>query len=125
MNEEKLFNDLDKRGALKKLTPEFMKFERVGQKIIGRLVGMADVSSSRGDGTYKQYMLETEKGLVKFQTGSATDNEILPLLKPDRVYAFVFKGQEKGKSGYPINRFEVFEVDESIQKSLPLQNDSD
>lgn len=96
--------------TLKTLTPTYIEWKAKGDTIIGIYKGVAEVASSRGEGTYNQYLVETDNGMVKFALGSATDREIALALKTDRLYAFEFKEKVSIGGGRSVNKFEVSEI---------------
>jgi len=97
------------------VTPKYIEFEKKGDCVVGILKGISQVSSSRGEGTYNQYLVDTDMGMCKFAMGSATDKEIQLLLKIGVLYAFTFKGKEKLGQGRSVNKFLVevvsFDID--------------
>lgn len=105
-----LYQAAKKEGALKSLTPEYKSWEKTGDMIIGAFVSAADVQSSAGPGTYKQYLFDTDVGLVKFALGKATDNEASAILEKGIIYVVTFKGKEKISGGRTINNFTIEEV---------------
>jgi len=54
-------------------------------------------------------MVDTDKGMVKFALGQATDREIEPVLRPGNLYAFMFEGKEDLLGGRTVNKFKVVE----------------
>lgn len=113
MNYKEAFEKAKNTGAAKSVTPTYVEFAKKGDLQVGRLRGTTDVQSSVSEGTYKQYLVETDKGLVKFALGSATDREIAPLLVVGNIYAFEFVGKEKLSGGRSVNKFEVIHIPES------------
>jgi hypothetical protein len=103
----KEYEEAVKAGETKTISPEYLEFKKAGDIIVGLLKGKSVVESSRGQGSYNQYMVDTDKGMVKFALGQATDREIEPVLRPGRTYAFIFEGKEKLTGGRSVNKFKV------------------
>lgn len=126
MKYEELYKESEKEGLIEDLEPEFVKWDKIGKTVLGRFKGATDIESSVGEGSYKQYLFETDDGAVKFQLGAVTDGSIFPQLVVDGIYRIKFKGQEKTQKGFNVNRFEVRAIkaleksSESKQPELPL-----
>ena len=76
MNFQEMWNEAEAEKKIVDITPQWVPWETEGQFIIGRFRGSSEVSSSLGEGTYLQYLFNTDDGLVKFSLGRATDNEL-------------------------------------------------
>jgi len=103
----------EKTGALNNLTPAFFVFSAPGAGFCGRLKHIAEVSSGLSEGVYKQYLFETDDGLIKCAFGSSTDKEVEALLKISNVYIVEFQGKAKITGGRSVNKFKIQEIDES------------
>jgi len=104
---QKQYEEAVKAGEIKTVSPTYVEFKKAGDAIVGLLKGRTVVESSRGQGSYNQYMVDTDKGMVKFALGQATDREIEVVLKPGNTYAFIFEGKEKLTGGRSVNKFNV------------------
>jgi hypothetical protein len=108
------YADMAKEAKEKKtgrsLTPEYVKFEKKGQSIIGLFISKSAIQSSTGDGSYNQYLMETDEGNVKFHLGSAADAEVGEVFKPGVVYSIEFQGQEDIGGGRKVNKFDIMEL---------------
>jgi len=107
---KELYENSRKTGTNKSVTPEYFKWKKEGDQIIGAFVSCSPVQSRLGDKEYNQYIFETDSGLVKFALGRSADNEITPILGRGVVYAITFKGKEDIAGGRSVNRFEIEEV---------------
>jgi hypothetical protein len=107
MGYKEQYEEAQKVGGVQGLTPEFMKFEKKGEVVLGKYITSSDVQGQIGEGTYKQYLFDTDEGLVKFAMGAATDREVEPQLIAGDVYRVVFEGKEKITGGRQVNKFKV------------------
>lgn len=109
-----LYKEMLKRAKeskeIKCLTPTYLTWEKEGQQVVGKFISTVEVDSSLSEGKYSQYLVETDEGLVKFALGTATDRELIPLLKPGYVYLFTFKGREELSGGKRVNKFSIDEI---------------
>lgn len=90
------------------LTPDFMKWEKDGQNIIGCMVSKNTVPSGLSDGEYQQYLFKTDDGLVKFSLGKAADEELKATMVPGGIYEITYKGKIDIGKGKRVNKFQVF-----------------
>jgi len=107
MNYQELWKAAEEEKTTVDITPQWVPWEAEGQYLIGRFRGSSEVSSSLGEGTYLQYLFNTDDGLVKFSLGRATDNELKTVMLPGGVYHIVYLGQVKVKGGRKVNQFKV------------------
>ena len=103
----------EKSGAFTDLTPSFFEFKQKGDGFCGRLKHTAPVTSGLNQGTYNQYLFETDSGLVKCAFGNATDKEVESLLKLGNIYIIEYLGKAKISGGRSVNKFKINEIDES------------
>jgi hypothetical protein len=92
---------------VKVLTPQWYAFENPGDAVLGKLLGTSPVQSGLGTGTYLQYLMLTDDGLVKFSLGAATDRELSAVLVVGGIYRVEYQGQTKIKGGRRVNKFGV------------------
>lgn len=114
-----LYEAAQKSKNIRQLTAEYVKWEKPGDVILGRLVGVSAVQSSVGGGEYNQYLFETDEGLVKFALGRSGDGEIGAVMEKGKVYMINFLGQEELTGGRRVNKFNCIEVgygDEVVSK---------
>lgn len=107
MTYQERFTQAVKDHRTKDVSPEWVAFEKKDQSVLGKLLGTSAVDSSLGSGSYLQYMMETDDGLIKFSLGAATDKELAPVIKVGGVYKITYQGQQKIKGGRRVNRFKV------------------
>jgi len=110
------------KGAMVDLTPSYFEFKKEGTSVIGRLRGFSPVQSSLSEGSYNQYLMETDIGLIKFHLGGATDKEIAAQLKMGEVYYIEYEGKVKISKGRAVNKFKVLQIDPSLTdaKDVPF-----
>ena len=123
MSYKDLFKEKTDSGSSRLLSSEYIKFDKKGVQIIGRLLGMNEVSGHLGGKSYKQYLFDTDDGLVKCALGSATDAEAGALMSLGGIYSVVYDGQEKLKGGRSINRFTITELEVAGEGSLGGSSD--
>lgn len=111
MSYKEQYEEAKKSDGLKGLSATYVEFAKKGIKVLGRLIGRNAVNSSLGGGTYYQYLMETDEGLIKFALGRATDSEAGALMGRGGVYAIEFLGQEKIAGGKKLNKFKVEELE--------------
>jgi len=116
---EKMFKDSQGAGRCRRVTPKYVEFTKADDMIIGRLLGLAQIQSSKNEGVYRHYILDSDQGLIKFHLGAATDSELAPVLRKGAVYAFKFEGKEKLSGGRSVNKFDVVEL---TGEDTPLEN---
>lgn len=107
MTYEEQLKRAQKDGTIENLTPIFKEFRVEGEKIIGELISYAEVDSAFGEGTYNQYLFQTDEGLVKFSLGAAIDKEIAALMKVHDCYIIEFLGPVKISGKRTVNKFKV------------------
>lgn len=108
-----MFEQGQKVGAVKTLTPTYFSFEKKGDGFVGRFKGRSAVDSSLGGGQYNQYLFDTDDGLIKCAFGQATDKEAGALMEVGRVYAIEYQGQVKITGGRSVNKFTIDLIDEA------------
>lgn len=110
-----LYKNSKQNKTAKSLTPNYVKWDKEGQMIVGAFISYSPVQSRLGDKEYNQYIFETDEGLVKFALGRSADNEVTPVLARGLVYAITFQGKESIAGGRSVNRFDIEEVGISDQ----------
>jgi len=110
MNYNDLYNQRREQGAVSNLTPQFVKFEKEGDRVIGRLVAVTEIESRLNEGTYNQYVFDSDNGRIKFALGRQTDQEIGGSLRAGEIYAITYLGKEEVKGGRRVNKFQVEHV---------------
>lgn len=99
------------------VSPTWKTFEKPEDFVCGILLGSSDVQSSLGSGTYKQYLMRTDEGLIKFSLGAATDRELMPLLHEGKLYLITYLGPVKIKGGKRVNRFAVETLSAEVEET--------
>lgn len=107
MNYKDMYKKAEKAGETKAVSPTFVEFKTPGQQIIGRLDSIVLVESGLSTGTYNQYVVDTDEGMVKFHLGQSTDKEIAGSLKIGHVFAFTFIEVIKVSRGRTVNKYKV------------------
>lgn len=125
MGYKEMYDEAQETGALKELKPEFFKFEKVGDKIIGRLKAVVHVDGSLTAEGYNHYIFETDDGMIKFPLSGYNDKEIGTQLRKNHVYYIEYKGTTDLKDGRKLKDFYVVEIKdfgglETIQEDVPF-----
>lgn len=107
MNYEQLAAKALKNGETENLTPEYYEWKEEGQVIVGAYRNKVEVDSSQNQGSYYQYMFDTDIGLIKFHMGKATDGEAGCEFKEREIYHIEYQGQVKLKGGKSVNKFHI------------------
>jgi len=110
MNYSKLYEEAEAQGQVEVLTPKYFEWKTAGLMVIGEYKASAPVTSKLSEGTYSQYLFQTDDGLIKFALGKATDNEAGSLLEVGQIYAITYEGAEKISGGRRVNKFKIVHV---------------
>ena len=97
-------------GTAKSVAPEFFKWGKPGQTIIGVYKGHHEVQSREMTGSYFQYIFDTDKGPVKCHMGSNYDAEQGSLLVTSNLYEVTYKGKEDIGGNRSVNRFDTIDL---------------
>ena len=111
MGYKDLYAEKEKAGSSRLLSSDYIKFDKKGIQIIGRLLSINAVTGQLGGKSYNQYLFDTDDGLVKCAVGAATDAEAGALMGIGGIYSVIYEGQEKLKGGRSINRFKITELE--------------
>ena len=101
-----------KQGALEELTPTYVEFSKKGDGVVGRLKAVSSVESGLSEGTYNQYLFDTDEGLIKCAFGRATDKEAGQLMTIGGVYQVDFQGKVTITGGRQVNKFQIDRIRE-------------
>jgi len=107
MKYAEMIDEAKESKQLKPLTATYIKFDKVGIKIVGLLMGKNEVQGRLSEKTYTQYLFDTDDGLVKCALGSASDGEAGTLMQIGGIYSITFLGTEAMGGGRRVNKFEV------------------
>ena len=113
MGYKEMYEEAQKSGAVKELKPEFYKFEKPGDSIIGRFKGKIHLDSSMTAEGYNHYIFETDEGMIKFPLSGYNDKEIGTQLTVYRVYYIEYRGEIKLEQGRKLKDFKAVEVMDS------------
>ena len=118
------YNDAAQRAVkaktAKSIDSAYWKPESKGDMRIGMFIDRFEVEASAGTGTYFQYLVETDDGLIKFALGTAGDKEYGERLIPGTVYIFEFDGKESIPGGRTVNRWKVTEIPQTEVRDTPV-----
>jgi len=99
-----------KNGKSINITPKFINLTMEEPLVMGRYLVASSVQSSVSEGTYLQYLFDTDDGLIKFHLGAACDAEIGSIMKIGNIYAIEFLGQEKLSGSRSVNKYHIEEI---------------
>ena len=106
MSYEEMFDKAEAEGNTKPLSVEIVSWESEGQEVIGRLIDIEIFQGDKEKGECNAYILETDRGLVSFILGSATDKRLQDL-EPDNIVKVIYRGQKEIKGGNRVNLFNI------------------
>jgi len=113
MKYKEMYQEAQKVGGVKTLTPTYVEFEKKGDMIVGRFKGRGPVTSSLGGGEYYQYLFDSDDGLIKVALGQACDKEAGKLMEEGKVYKIEYLGQVKISGGRKVNKYDIAIIDET------------
>lgn len=102
----------ERADAIKSLTPTYFEFDKKGDGFVGRFKGKIEVESSKGSGSYFQYLWDSDDGLLKCAFGRATDREMGQVFEVGKVYSIEYQGQVDIGDGKKCNKFNFDLIDE-------------
>jgi len=105
-----MYADSKKAGAVRQLTPTYHEWKSKGDIIVGVFISKNSVASTAGEGSYNQYVFETDDGVVKFHIGHASDTEVGEQFARGMIYAIEYLGKEKISGLRSVNKFNVEEL---------------
>lgn len=124
MSYKAMANEAIKQGAVEQLTPVYREFKKAGDGFVGRLKGISPVESGLSEGTYNQYLFDTDEGLIKCAFGGATDKEAGLLMEVGRVYMIEYQGTVKITGGRQVNKFQITRLLEEVV-TIPDEKEGD
>ncbi len=101
-----------KEGTAKKVDIQVHKWEKEGDTLIGRIKAVNEKESDTFDGTYNQYLIETDEGMVATIFGAAVDMLFSTESPVGKVYMFTWQGKRALDKGRTMNVFTVMEIPE-------------
>lgn len=107
-------------GQVKRQSVKFHQFEKKGESILGKLMGISALNSTNGQGTYNMYLFETDDGFLKCSLGAAADQDMAPLWQLGGVYYVEYAGKEKLPNNRSMHRFEIDLVMEADGDHAPM-----
>jgi len=110
MNYREMAKKAKETEQFQNLTPEFVRWEEKGQTIVGSFQGLVEVTSGLNQGSYNQYIFDTDDGLIKFSLGSLADKEVGNRFEQGSIYYIEFLGKQKIPGGHQVNRFKILQL---------------
>ena len=102
-----------KEGSMKQITVEIMSFKNANDTLIGRLQEVSDFTGGKFEKACKQYLFETDSGLVTCLLGGATDKQLEDKELTGKILMIIFKGQDEIEGGRKVNKFDISIISES------------
>ena len=124
-NYKEMYDQAVEGKAVKQLTPEYMKWNKPDEQVIGMFVSRGAVDSSAGGGQYYQYVFDNDKGRVKFHMGRATDIDVGASLVQGVIYCITFLGKEEISETRSVNKFNIEEIGPLADYVAPPLDDSE
>ena len=118
-----MYDQAVEEKAVKQLTPEYMKWNKPDEQVIGVFISRGEVDSSAGGGKCYQYVFATDKGRVKFHMGRATDIDVGASLVPGIIYCITFLGKEEISDTRSVNKFNIEEIGPSVDYAGPTSDE--
>ena len=110
MGYKEAYEAAKKSKLLKDLKPEFKKWEKEGDSIIGRLKAIVRLEGAMGGAGYNHYIFDTDDGMIKFPLSGYNDTEIGTQLRIDHIYYIEYKGKQELAGGREMKVFDAKEV---------------
>lgn len=107
MKYEEMYLTAEENNALVDLVPQYFEFKQAGDRIVGKHITNHLVKEDGQTNNYRQYIFETDYGMVKFHMGSCADKEVGAKFELNQVYAILFQGKENIGGGKSVNKFKV------------------
>ena len=99
-----------KDRKIESMDSTYWKPESKGDTQVGVYLDQFEVQASRGTGTYQQYLIDTDTGIVKFHLGSAGDKEYGEKFKEGELYVFEFDGKVTLPNTNTVNQWKISHV---------------
>lgn len=97
--------------TFRELAPTFVRFEKEGDAVLGRLISRTTVHSRQGNGTYNDYVVDTDDGTVHFACGNQFDERIGNALAIGSVYLWTYNGKRDVGKGRKVNEFSCIAIE--------------
>ena len=101
-----------KSGAVKKIAPEYYKWEKKGDSILGRLKKISPQPAKEYPKGYNLYTLQTDEGAVLFKLSGAADEKYSSLLQINGVYYFEYLGERDVGGKNPMKDWEITKIED-------------
>ncbi len=106
------------QGAAREMVAKYLKLDKEGLQIIGKLMGYTvipeKVVNKKVMPEYRQYLFDTDEGLVKVAPGGNFDGSTGAMMKVGNVYALTFNGKRDIGGGHKVNDFALEEIPSDI-----------
>lgn len=116
MGYNELANQAHKEGHVSQLTTEIKSFKNPDDSLIGKLLEINEFTGGKFEKSCKQYLFETDDGLVTCLLGGATDKQLEKQDLIDKVLIIIFKGQAELEDGRKVNKFDISVVFDGVEE---------
>ena len=107
MSYQEKYQKAKKEGNYSSLSIAIHKWNREGDTIVGKIVGIGEFDKSRFANNCNKYVMDTDDGLISFVLGSNVDNQLEGKDLLDKVICVTFHGQTLLDDGRKCNSFSV------------------
>ena len=114
------YKSASRKGGTTEIGVTYVKWEKVGQSIVGLFIDKNEVPGRFQGQVYNQYLFETDDGPIKFHIGAAADRDIGKIMVPGEIYVIRYDGQESIGNSQRVNRFHVEHIDKAFAMSEEL-----
>jgi hypothetical protein len=111
---QQMLRSAEKQGLTRVVSSDLMKFEEVGENLLGRLVAQTVKKSNKFDRDMVQYTFDTDEGRKKVFLGAIMDDILSEKDYIGSVMMIIFKGWIELDSGRRARDFKLIMVDEQV-----------
>ena len=110
MGYKEMFAEAQKTGAVKKIAPEYFKFEKKGDTILGRLMKISPQPPGEYPKGYNLYTVQSDEGAVLFKLSGTADEKYASLLRVKGVYYFEYMGEIPASGNKKMKDWDITEI---------------
>jgi len=95
------------KDKVQDITHDIHTWSEEGQKLVGRVMDIVPFDKGKFETDVKQYIMDTDDGLVSTVLGSSTDKQLAHITIKGAVIAIEFRGKFQLEDGRQCNKFKV------------------
>jgi hypothetical protein len=100
-----------KEGTAKSLVPKYHNWDVDKEPVIGKYLSSRSLKGKTNEGTYLQYLFDTDDGRVTFHCGAHFDVNVGSQMGIGGIYQISFMGKKKIDVGTSVNVFDSLEIE--------------